>query len=353
MERSSPPTLVRSFRVRFPSCCTGDPRLRPQRGRLRGAGRAAGRRRVGPHRGGGRGGRPRQHLRIREPARRRTRSTPCWPPRTPAGRSSPSAAWPSGTAPSWPTPARDRRRARLRRVLRHRRAAGRRARRAPAVPHTPRDRRTLLPITPVERRAAGSSVPGHGAAPAGPGRPAGAAGAAPAAGGLARRPAEARLRLRPALRVLRDPVLPWLVRLPAAGRGARRGAGGWPSTGSASWCWSVRTPPRTARISAICGCWRSCSRAGRGGRHRPGPGDLSAAGRDPARAGGPRSPARPASLRTSTCPSSTPAVRPCPDDGAQASAARHRRASDPGRTSRSHSGACGRVACRPETQFDR
>jgi ribosomal protein S12 methylthiotransferase len=32
----------------------------------------------------------------------------------------------------------------------------------PLVPHTPRDRRTLLPITPVERQAAAISVPGHG-----------------------------------------------------------------------------------------------------------------------------------------------------------------------------------------------
>ena len=33
----------------------------------------------------------------------------------------------------------------------------------PLVPHTPRDRRTLLPITPVERQGSAVSVPGHGA----------------------------------------------------------------------------------------------------------------------------------------------------------------------------------------------
>lgn len=32
----------------------------------------------------------------------------------------------------------------------------------PLVPHTPRDRRTLLPISPVERRAAAVALPGHG-----------------------------------------------------------------------------------------------------------------------------------------------------------------------------------------------
>ena len=36
------------------------------------------------------------------------------------------------------------------------------------------------------------------------------------------RAAEAGVRLRPALHLLRDPVVPWLLRLPAAGRGAGR-----------------------------------------------------------------------------------------------------------------------------------
>ncbi|HEY6747365.1 MAG TPA: radical SAM protein, partial [Mycobacteriales bacterium] len=40
----------------------------------------------------------------------------------------------------------------------------------PLVPHTPRDRRTLLPITPVERPGVSGSVsvPGHGSTAAGP-----------------------------------------------------------------------------------------------------------------------------------------------------------------------------------------
>jgi ribosomal protein S12 methylthiotransferase RimO len=39
----------------------------------------------------------------------------------------------------------------------------------PLVPHTPRDRRTLLPITPVERQGTAVSVPGHGSAAEVPG----------------------------------------------------------------------------------------------------------------------------------------------------------------------------------------
>ena len=72
--------------------------------------------------------------------------------------------------------------------------------------HTPRDRRTLLPLTPVARSE--SSV-----APARP--PPGRLAQAPR-----RRPgvpAQARVRLRPPVRVLRDPVVPRVVRLAAAG----------------------------------------------------------------------------------------------------------------------------------------
>ena len=59
---------------------------------------------------------------------------------------------------------------------------------------------------------------------------------------------------------------------------------GSPSRASASWCWSARTPPPTARTSATCGCWRQLlpELAAVDG-HRPGPGVLPAAGRDPAR----------------------------------------------------------------------
>ena len=43
-------------------------------------------------------------------------------------------------------------------------------------------------------------------------------------------------------------------------RAARRGRAGWPGRASASWSWSARTPPPTARTSATCGCWRRCCR---------------------------------------------------------------------------------------------
>ena len=52
----------------------------------------------------------------------------------------------------------------------------------------------------------------------------------------------------------------------------------------------------------------AAARAGRGRRHRPGPGVLPAARRDPAGAGRGDRRARPASRRTSTSPSSTPAA---------------------------------------------
>ena len=68
-------------------------------------------------------------------------------------------------------------------------------------------------------------------------------------------------RLRPAVRVLRDPVVPRRVRLPAAGRGAGRGGVAGRARASASWCWSARTPPPTARTWATCGCWSGCCRS--------------------------------------------------------------------------------------------
>ena len=80
-------------------------------------------------------------------------------------------------------------------------------------PHTPQDRRRLLPISPAERTDAAAYQPGH----------------APQTrrtrlGDRADGPAEARLRLRPALHLLRDPGLPRLLRLPPPLRRARRGA---------------------------------------------------------------------------------------------------------------------------------
>ena len=79
--------------------------------------------------------------------------------------------------------------------------------------HTPVDRRTLLPISPgraaAGRRAAAVSRPR--ACPGVAARPVPRTLLRPRPG----RPAEDRLRLRPALHVLRDPVIPGRVRLPA------------------------------------------------------------------------------------------------------------------------------------------
>ena len=95
------------------------------------------------------------------------------------------------------------------------------------------------------RRQASGRRPAGGPAP--PGRqPVGAA--------------EARLRLRPPLRVLRDPQLPRRLRLPPAGGRPGRGGLAGRAWACASCCWSARTPPRTARTSAICGRWSRCCR---------------------------------------------------------------------------------------------
>ena len=147
----------------------------------------------------------------------------------------------------------------------------------PLVPHTPRDRRTLLPISPVQRTAATAAadapaIPGHDWL---------------RRKRLAVRPvrgAEARLRLRPALRVLRDPDLPRRVRLPPAGRGARRGAvAGLPGRHRAGAgqreLHLLRQGPRRP---ALAGEAAAAARRGRG--HRPGAGGLPAAGRAAARA---------------------------------------------------------------------
>ena len=168
--------------------------------------------------------------------RRRTRSTRCSrPPTSRRPRRAPrrwsrSAAWPSATARSSPTslPEADAVlgfddypdiAARLRAII---------ARGDAPTRTRPRDRRTLLPISPSTAGLGGRrrSRPGH--AVGAPDLPAGAPGDRPAcrAPPARRRPdgaAEARPRLRPALLVLRDPALPRLVRLAPARRRARRG----------------------------------------------------------------------------------------------------------------------------------
>ena len=129
------------------------------------------------------------------------------------------------------------------------------------VPHVPRDRRTLLPLAPVDRPASARTSPVTGRSTRPARRRRARVRAAAAADAARRRPgraAQARLRLRPALHVLRDPVLPRRVRLPAARRRARRGALAGRARACASSSWSARTPRRTARTSATCGCSRRC-----------------------------------------------------------------------------------------------
>ena len=147
----------------------------------------------------------------------------------------------------------------------------------PLVPHTPRDRRTLLPISPVQRTAATAAAD----APAIPGPRL----AAPQAAGL--RPdgrAEAGVRLRPPLRLLRHPDLPRRVRLPPAGRGAGRGAvaglAGRHRAGAGQRELDVlRQGPRRPALAG-----EAAAAAGRGRGHRPGARRLPAAGRAAARA---------------------------------------------------------------------
>ena len=117
----------------------------------------------------------------------------------------------------------------LRRLPRHRRPAALHPGRREQHPHTPQDRRGLLPISPAERADAPAYQPGHGrrGATASPSR---------------RRPdgaAEAGLGLRPSLHVLRDPGLSRLVRLAAPLRRARRGALAGRRRASASCSWSA------------------------------------------------------------------------------------------------------------------
>ena len=309
----------------LPSCRPGDPGLRAQRGRLRGARRPA-------ERGGwtlvdDAGRAPtwsRQHLRLRRGGeegldrraarapsdrgatgrrrrlpgralRRRARRARC-PRPTPCSASTTTRRSPTGSTTSL-----------------GRRAA--RAAHAARPPHAAADH-------PGRPRGVGASTPGTASRlperrAGGPGRA-----AAPPARRRPGRPAEAGLRLRPALRVLRDPELPRRVRVAAAGGHPRRGRAGWPPTASASWCWSARTPRPTARTSATCGCSRRCcpQLAAVDGIDA-GAAVLPAAGRDAARRWSRRSDARRASRRTSTCPSSTPAAGAAPD-----AAVRRRRA---------------------------
>ena len=171
------------YRPTRPSRRAADPGLRPQRGRLRGAGRPA----ATPTAG-------RSPPTARAPtwcsstpaasSRRpsRTRSRRCSPRPTPAPRWSPPAAWPSGTARSWPRACPRRRRCWASTTTPTSPPGSTRVLAGETFDaHTPRDRRELLPLTPVAAAAAPrSSCPGtptvdehtpahlrHGAAAAG------------------------------------------------------------------------------------------------------------------------------------------------------------------------------------------
>ena len=179
-------------------------------------------------------------------------------------------------------------------------------------PHTPQDRRRLLPISPVDRgarssyRAHGASTSSASARPA-PARAPYAAGSTAArwpplklASGCDRRCSFCAIPSFRGSFVSRRPQR-------RAGRGALAGR----RRACASCSWSARTPRRTARTSATCACSRRCcpswprSTASSGSgcptssRPRPGPGWSR------------RSRRRPAWRRTSTCRSSTPARRCC------------------------------------------
>ena len=144
--------------------CDGDPRVRAQRGRLRGAGRAAGRRRVpAGRRPGGRRHRAGQHLRLRRAGQEglRRRAARGRRPRETAGTAAAQAVVAVGClaerygAELADVAARGRRGARLRRLPRHRRAAALDRGGGDATTRTrPQDRRRLLPISPGDRAAA-------------------------------------------------------------------------------------------------------------------------------------------------------------------------------------------------------
>ena len=210
--------------------------------------------------------------------------------------------------------ARGRRGARLRRLPRHRRPAARRSWRGrPTTRTRPQDRRRLLPISPVDRDAARQR-----ARPRASGHEIGVG--APATG-----PRTVRRRLdggpMAPLKLASGcdrrcsfcaiPQLPRLVRQPPAQRRARRG----PLAGRRG---RPRAVPGQRELHVLrqgprrpAAARDPAARAGRHRRRRAGAGLLPPAGRDPARPDRGDRDARPASRRTSTSPSSTPAPRCC------------------------------------------
>ena len=241
----------------------GDPGLRPQRGRLRGARRAAGGRRVPARRRPGR----RRHGRWSTPAASSRQAKKdsvdtlleaadlkdAGRPAGGGGRRLPGRAVRRGPRR---VAARGRRGARLRRLPRHRRAAALDRGGRDPQPHTPQDRRSCC-RSPGRPRCCRSQRPGTRRRPGRRRRPPAPRRTPPPR----RRPdgaAQAGQRLRPPLLLLRDPELPRLVREPPPHRRPRTRRAGWPPRACASCSWSARTPRPTARTSATSGCSRRC-----------------------------------------------------------------------------------------------
>ena len=209
--------------------------------------------------------------------------------------------------------ARGRRGARLRRLPRHRRPA--RARSSAGERHAPAHPAGPPPAAADHARSTATAgvvvVPGHAIARRPTCPPARPRVRPPRRAPPPRRrpdgPAEAGQRLRPPLLVLRDPVLPRLVRLPAARRRARRGA----LAGRAG---RARAVPGQRELHVLrqgprrpAAAGDAAARAGRRRRHRAGPGRPTCSPPRPGPAWSRRSRRRRAWRRTSTCPSSTPA----------------------------------------------
>ena len=233
--------------------------------------------------------------------------------------SSPSAAWPSGTART--SPSRCPRPTPCSASTTTPTSPPGCARSWPGsrtTPHTPQDRRRLLPISPVERAtpADASSCPGtRSSAPDLP-RRRGARRPVPApyaAGSTAARwrrsswPAAA----TGAARSARSRSFRGSFVSPPAQRRARTRRAGSASRASASCSWSARTPRPTARTSATCGCSRRCCPSWPPSTASSGCGCPTSSPPRPGPAWSRRSRRRPASRPTSTCPSSTPARRCC------------------------------------------
>ena len=292
--------------------------LRPQRGRLRGAGRAAVAAAAGSWSTSTRTAARRTSSSSTPAASssrpRRTRSTRCSPRRTSRGDGRegrrgrlPGRALRRGAGRE---PARGGRGARLRRLPRSRRAPRRRARRPRGRPRTCRS--TGAPCCrsrPVQRPAAAAdvAVPGHAWVPdLSRVRAVATSPYAPLklASGCDRRCAFCAIPSFRGSFVSRPPH-------EVLGRGAR----GWPGRAYARWCWSARTPPPTARTCrAAPAPWTTCCPRW---PRSPGLDRVRVSYLQPAEMRPDllrrRSRRRPGSRPTSTCRSSTPARRAAPD----------------------------------------